>query len=357
MYSFTPTDSLSHRGLRAAVELAALTLSLALVALVFLHAPSTDGNVAALSEEFPGFQCVENDAYTVIGDVAEEDLHHTLQVLADLQSQFRQHFAPVIGSDKPPHRTSVILFNTEAGYRAYARRVAPALVNSGGFFASTHNRLAILNQTASASFAHTRCQIERRQRRLNCWLSSDSEQRLQASTRLAEWRSEMAGEARAATDRLIRHEGAHQLFHAYGVESPLPVEPTWLTEGLAQYCEPAPIGACHQPLLERLVHARRAGMLVPLRTLLNHRDPAGFFVLTGDQVEIAYAESWALTRFLMDESRRADFFEFIKHYQHVPPSAGGNEEFQLDVAPQLAGYLRTDFKTLEAQWLTYVNSL
>ncbi len=357
MHSFTPVNSPSHRGLRATVEVAALTLSLALIVLVFLHAPSTDGNVAASAEEFPGFQRVENGAYTVIGDVAEEDLHHALQVLADLQSQFLQHFAPVIRSNEAPYRTSVILFNTEAGYRAYARRVAPALVNSGGFFVATHNRLAVLNQTASASFAHTRRQIERRQRRLDHWIGAHSEQRLQASAQLAEWRGEMAGEARAATDRLIRHEGAHQLFHAYGVESPLPVEPTWLTEGLAQYCEPAPIGACRQPLLERLVHARRAGMLLPLRTLLNHRDPAGFFALTGDQVEIAYAESWALTQFLMDESRQAGFFEFIKHFQNVRPPASGNEELRLDVAPQLAGYLRTDFNALETQWLTYVNNL
>jgi len=45
--------------------------------------------------------------------------------------------------------------------------------------------------------------------------------------------------------RVIRHEGAHQLFHLFGI-TPLEVYAGgWLIEGLAVYCETEPIGQVH----------------------------------------------------------------------------------------------------------------
>ena len=129
-------------------------------------------------------------------------------------------------------------------------------------------------------------------------------------------RSDLTFEAKAMNERLIRHEGAHQLFHAYGIHSRYGIEPTWLTEGLAEYCEPGEIGRYHFALADRITRAREKGQFLPLKTLLTHRDPSGFFALGESNVEVAYAESWALVYMLMQDDTRARFFNYLKSYSN-----------------------------------------
>ena len=155
-------------------------------------------------------------------------------------------------------------------------------------------------------------------------------------------------------ERLIRHEGAHQLFHAYHVHSHYGLEPTWLTEGLAQYCETPDIGRYHSVLANRVIRARQAGRLLPLKTLLDHRDASGFFAFGGGDVELAYAESWALVYRLMQDDFRASFFDYVKSYRDISDDRAAAAVEKAEPETLLETHLKTDFNSLERQWNSYI---
>jgi hypothetical protein len=324
---------------RAATELAVLALSLSLLACAVYQAPA---NQPTGCSEFPDWRATDSGHYRVLSDASAADVRHVAQVLTELHTQFRQEFAALLGSGHSPGKTEVLFFNHKADYRAFVHRVAPALAGSAGCYVSAEDRLAILNQTGNTE------PIRSRQQRLAD--VADPAQRFQAATYLSAWRNVVAAEARASTDRLIRHEGAHQLFHAYRLESHFPVEPTWLTEGLAEYCETAPIGAPHVPLLKTLRQARDAGTLIPLDVLLNHRDPAGFFAL--EQTELAYAESWALTYFLRQHNRTG-FDNLLRHYRALTT----REDTLTEPGTVLVETLGTDLAHFESDWHSFLAGL
>ncbi len=333
---------------RAAAEIISLAAGLTLLALVAFHPPATEPAPAAL-------RLTETGHYRVFSDASPHEVQHLVETLADLHAQFRQAFTPLLDDPaRSPVTIQVLFFNRESDYRDYLRRVAPALAASDGCFLPAENRLAILNQTGRAGFARARQPLDPRQHQLAG--AADTAQRLQAAARSDQRRDAATEEARASTDRLIRHEGAHQLFHAHGIESKFPVEPTWLTEGLAQYCEPSQLGAIHGPLVKSLRRARDAGTLVPLTTLLNHRDPAGFFALDDAHCNVAYAESWALV-WLMMRNHRPGFFDLIRHYRGIQTADAANTERKRDPVATLTGALGADASQLESEWQTFLAGL
>jgi len=271
-------------------ELAAIALALTGIAAACVVLPAREEPASRL-------RTISTSTYNLLTDASATDARRILHSLDQLRHDFAQHFAPLISPQQNPGIMQVVFFSHEADYRRYVFNRAPQLAGSAGFFSFTDNRLALFDQLSSADY--TRAQLGNDQLRQ---YTPDARDHASAA---------LAGEARAATERLLRHEGAHQLFHAYRIESPLPVTPTWLTEGLAAYCEPATIGARHEAFAARVIQARNTGTLLSLDQLLHHRDPAGFFALEPDQVETAYAESWALTYFLMTSPHRADFLEYI----------------------------------------------
>ena len=93
-----------------------------------------------------------------------------------------------------------------------------------------------------------------------------------------------------------------------------------------------------------------------LQQLLNHREAAGFFALKEDKIQTAYAESWALTWFLMQPGRATGFIEFIKHYRDADEQAALQMRGE-DVAETLSKSLHTDFATLDKQWQEFVAQL
>jgi hypothetical protein len=158
-------------------------------------------------------------------------------------------------------------------------------------------------------------------------------------------------------ERLIRHEGAHQLFHAYHVHSRFGLEPTWLTEGLAQYCETPEIGRYHATLAGRVTRAHKAGQLLPLKTLLNHRDPSGFFALGEGNIELAYAESWALVYMLMQDDCRDRFFDYVKSYRDIDNYRAAQVMEQAEPEKLLEAQLKMNLNTLESQWDSFITHL
>jgi hypothetical protein len=301
------------------------------------------------SAEFPRFHFVKSPPYTIVTDESYGEVQKTLRVLTDLREQFRHHFAPLIRREDELRDVDVVFFGSEDAFRTYALRVAPSFVNSAGFFSSGENRLALLNQLSTTRYFQARNRLEERSRHYQ-----DSPD---AGPQLAALRSDITSEAKSINERLIRHEGAHQLFHAYHIHSRYGLEPTWLTEGLAQYCETPEIGRFHATLAERVTRARRAGQLLPLKTLLNHRDASGFFALGEGRVELAYAESWALVYMLMQDASRSQFFDYVKSYRDISTYRQIAAVERAEPETLLEAQLKTDRNKLERQWDSFITHL
>ncbi|MCG3148124.1 MAG: hypothetical protein PCFJNLEI_01566 [Verrucomicrobiae bacterium] len=327
---------------RAAAELGVLAFGLTALAGVIAHLPADTATAPLpaklatgaaanhdLTADFPNFNLYQTAPYSLVTDAPAVVAQETLATLTALRQEFHRHFADLIRTQAPELPVHVVFFSHEADYRAYVLRAAPGLVNSAGLFLPRDNRLVLLDQLGSHNY-------------LRAQQHAPVTARAQASVRLA-------GEARAITARLIRHEGTHQLMHATGFESAFAVAPTWLTEGLAQYCETETIGAP-----DKLLTARLAPPLLPLRQLLNHRQPAGFFALPETQVATAYAQSWALIHFLMQPEYRPGFFAFIRSYRDVTAAGAAQRARLVEPAAVLVQHLHTDFATLENQWHNFI---
>jgi hypothetical protein len=301
------------------------------------------------SSEFPRFHFVKSPPYTIVTDESYGEVEKTLRVLSDLREQFGHHFASLIQRQDGLRDVDVVFFGSEDAFRAYALRVAPLFVNSAGFFSSGENRLVLLNQLSTSRYFQARGRLEERSRQYH-----DSPE---VGPQLAALRSDITSEAKSINERLIRHEGAHQLFHAYHIHSRYGLEPTWLTEGLAQYCETPEIGRYHATLAERVTRARKTGQLLPLTTLLNHRDASGFFALGEGRVELAYAESWALVYMLMQDDVRPQFFNYVKSYRDISTYRQITAVERAEPETLLEAQLKTDRNTLERQWDSFITHL
>ena len=300
------------------------------------------------SAEFPQFHFVKIPPYTIVTDESYGEIQRILGLLTSLREQFLRRFAPLIKDNNEQQDIRVVFFGSEKTFHAYAQRAAPAFVDSAGFYSSRENCLALLNQLGTTRYSEAKTRLDERGRQL----SSSAN----AGQQIAALRSDLTFEAKAMNERLIRHEGAHQLFHAYHIHSRYGIEPTWLMEGLAQYCEPVEIGRYHFVLADRITRAREKGQFIPLKTLLNHRDPSGFFALGESNIEVAYAESWALVYMLMQDDTRERFFNYLKSYRDLQDDHAAATQ-EADPAGVLERFLKMDADTLERQWDSFVSHL
>lgn len=315
--------------------------------------PAADYTVTAsdvrLAGEFDGFHFVKAPPYSIVTDESFGDVQKILGQLTALREQFEKTFDALLKPGGRPRDIQVIFFGREDDFRRYAQRTAPALAGSAGFYATRDNRLALLNQLGSSKFQAAADRLASRQREFNEAGDYDPRAVHEIKGRIVAARADMTSEAKAMTERIIHHEGAHQLFYCFGVHSRFGLEPTWLVEGLAEYCEPSEIGRWHTALAQRVAKARDAKTLLSLEKLLNHQDPAGFFAFGADQAEIAYAQSWSLVSFLMQDERRAAFLDLIRRYRDGNPNHPVT-----DHAGLLSTTLRTDLATFDAEWHRFI---
>jgi len=114
----------------------------------------------------------------------------------------------------------------------------------------------------------------------------------------------------------VIHEATHQLSYNSGLQTRLAPHPLWFSEGLAVFFEPPnlktqtgyqPIGSVSPLHLGTYRAASRARKVMKLEELVSHdrafRDSA--------TIRMAYAQSWALTYFLM-RTRRGEFLNYLE---------------------------------------------
>ena len=110
-------------------------------------------------------------------------------------------------------------------------------------------------------------------------------------------------------------------------------------------------------LADRVTRARKAGQLLPLKTLLNHRDSSGFFALGEGNIELAYAQSWALVYMLMQDDSRARFFDYVKSYRDICNDRAAVAVEKAEPETLLETQLQTDFSSLERKWNSFITHM
>jgi len=252
---------------------------------------------AALQREFgPEFTVLTLRRYVIVTNGNRAYAQWCGKLLERLQTAFyaswkrdRLELAP------PPMPLVAVIFATPTEYAAYATADAgAALATSQGYYSVRTNRIILTDLSRDGGIAvRTEGEIQRRL------------------------------EARVVNLVTVVHEATHQIAFNSGLQTRYADNPMWVSEGLAMYCE-APdlrsasgwgtIGRLHPGRLQQFqdyVRARR----VPgsLATLLadeaRFRDPAA--------LADAYAESWALTWFLLRE-RRPQFVAYLQALSAKP---------------------------------------
>lgn len=280
--------------------------------------------------------------YRVYSDDSPEITTRVLSTLRTFRQEFLAAFSIPLPSPPTIPTVRVYWFAHQHNFQSYAAAVAPHLTGSAGFFWHDHNLLVLLNQRGTDRYRHL----------LLSPLSPlpPGLNRLPAPDLRASWQQAVTRAADEANEQLIRHEAAHQLLHELGWLSSQ--HPTWLDEGLAQYCESTPIGTLHPRLVDRVRHFRDTGQLLPLPELLAHQAPTGFLAHDSAQTEIAYAQSWALVWWLMQPPRRDAFLALLRRESCRGNSSAGNL-----TPPNLATALEITESQLMADWDAWLQRL
>jgi hypothetical protein len=196
---------------------------------------------------------------------------------------------------EPPSKLMVAIFDAEAGMEAYIGQRMPTLVT--GLYHLKSNRLVVYDYGKNRDFeaGKNQARLEARRR-----INSDLDRRRYIDT-LNRRASEFRTEANIGT---VMHEVAHQLSFNCGMLSREADVPFWVAEGLATYCEATENGAWQgigEPNPERILtlaaQGHGQGPFIKLHDLLAHDD----WVQKPKLALLAYAQSWALFKMLMEE--------------------------------------------------------
>jgi hypothetical protein len=205
---------------------------------------------------------------------------------------------------EPGSKLMVAIFDSQAGFEAYIGQRMPAVVT--GLYHTKTNRLVVYDYGQNRAFEETKRLARQDAKRI----TSDLDRRRFIDT-LNRRASEFRTEANIGT---VMHEVAHQLSFNCGMLNRDGDTPFWVAEGLATYCEATENGAWQgigEPNPERIMPlvapARGQGPYIKLRDLLERDD----WLKDTKTALLAYAQSWALFKMLMEE-RPAQLRKFLE---------------------------------------------
>ena len=122
---------------------------------------------------------------------------------------------------------------------------------------------------------------------------------------------------------------------------------SWFVEGLAEYASTSALGDLNKHRLFVVKEARRKSELLPIEHLTVYK--MGSFLGVADEVSLsAYAQSWSLVDFLMNQHRDG----FIRYLERMAQEqAEGFEDIQW-----LLDEVNKGLRELEAEWHAYIDS-
>jgi Protein of unknown function (DUF1570) len=199
---------------------------------------------------------------------------------------------------EPRNKLMVAMFDSQTGFNAYLGRQASPLIV--GMYHMKSNRFVVYDYGNNEIHLSMKSQAERQAQQIHSHLDRQ---------RFVDIQERRADDFRTGTNiSTVMHEVAHQLSFNCGMLNRDGDVPFWLAEGLACYCEATDNGGSWQglgepnalrfPTLARVVSS--GGPFIPLTELISRDDwmPSARDTQT---TLLAYAQSWALFRMLMEE--------------------------------------------------------
>lgn len=259
--------------------------------------------------EFPSMQFYKKPPYSILTDESFFHVERSVRTLQELHAEFMRYFRALVARrNSPLPSLQVLFFSNEQQFRWYQKRYCRIPEPTSGFYSPSLRRLVIYNEKRTGWLRDLEEDLRK----------STEESGLtkpEAALRKRKIERALLHEAEEKTFVTLRHEGAHQLFFAYGVHSDFRAENDWLLEGLAVFMETRPAGRKDPHRVSTLRKAAKENRLIPLKRLMDFRHVRGLLALgSSAKVELAYCQSWALVHYLMaDPVRRNAFFEYIRY--------------------------------------------
>jgi hypothetical protein len=298
--------------------------------------------------EFPDFNIYRRPPFTIVTDQSFFEVEDATRMLEKLHTDFVRMFQPLITRPERSDGIQLLFFSDEAKFAAYRDHYAPAIGYASGFYSPMKDRLVIFDQENSEMFNKIHREIDGEKKRHS---------RRHNQVAVHEWHNQVKRSLGSAADRLnkvvIRHEGAHQLFHQYGVHSAHGAENLWLIEGLASFCEDEDDGSVPFRVMElRALDDSRNRL--PFLKLINYASRESLSGLGSEaELDVAYPKAWLIVNHLMRNDRR-EFFEYIRFVRDPEnvrkvrrtPAAEILAEFLGRTTEQLDGELRRQLNRL-----------
>ncbi len=311
-----------------------------------LKPPAVNYCDVVFQQEFPELRLLRAPPYTLLTDDSPQAAERYLGVLQILHTNFVARFGALTEGLGLPDHVQVLLFTAEPEFRAYQKRLLGRRPNVMGFYRPAQQRLIVFDQRYGAGMDEILARL--------AWQSEKMQVKAPTDEAAANIRLALLGEAcgmlrhaEEGNQRVMRHEGAHQLFHASGilVEG---ATPGWLAEGLALWCEPRQPGALNYEPADRVKVALEEGRLIPLDALLGRRDRTDRGFYDGErEVALAYAEAWSVVRLLMRPAFQEKFFAYLKYLRRLDAAADIRRTPPVALLCRFLGMAPQD---LEARW-------
>jgi hypothetical protein len=198
---------------------------------------------------------------------------------------------------EPAGKLMLAIFDSQAGFEAYLGHKMPPTVT--GIYHLESNRLIVYDYGTNEAYTAFKRSVREASRQIGSEMDRQ---------RFVETENRRASEFRSGVNiGSVMHEVAHQLSFNTGMLNREGDVPIWLAEGLATYCEATDemtwkgIGAPNPERLMPLAAVTLAkGKFIPLFDMVTSdgflREPKD---VSG--VLLAYAQSWALFRMLMED--------------------------------------------------------
>ncbi len=246
--------------------------------------------------------------YLIVADPEAEEPTNFGSTLDKLYVAFIKEMDECGLSPRLNSRPHICFFKNRAEYSLATQTKDKGFHDSLGFFSPVKNCIYFFSRTGSLEGVDLKDKFDERRAKARSIYKGLQLQDYLAQLNLEEDKQHL--QLRQDTLCTLRHEGAHQLAHMYGLHSHRGFEKRWLTEGLAQYFETAQPGSIRNKKRIMLSTVSADGKLIPWETLVN-KDIGTFTDSPHEQRQLAYSQSWFLTRYLM-MNYRTGFFKFIK---------------------------------------------
>ena len=249
-------------------------------------------------------------------------------ILSDSHSQETQLFAPALDklfvnfvtemndcglTDTVHSRPHICFFKNRAAYINATKKSSKGFHDSLGYFSPVKNCIYFFSRKSSIEGLEAMSKFETHRQRSKENYTGDQLDNFLAVIRREE--QKYLNKLDSETLCTLRHEGAHQLAHMYGLHSTRGFEKRWLTEGLAQYFETETPGDARPQKKSMLVSYMHDGKLFSWEKLINSDEDT--FLSNGNKHrQLAYSQSWLLVRYLM-KNHKKEFFAFIQHKKNT----------------------------------------